>query len=128
VTDEDRQVYGRLLDSAFERGLLGPYDYEVRLREVSEATSIEQMREIVTQLPAFALPTPNATPKRSLLGGSPTRTGSRASSPWTKLVILMVVVVLAFVFLAIYAEHVVHNRTTGSGAPPAAVVVVPVWA
>ena len=32
-----------LLDRAAERGLLSPYDYEARLRDLAEATSIEEM-------------------------------------------------------------------------------------
>ena len=124
VTDEDRQTYGRLLDSAFERGLLGSYDYEVRLRELSEAASIEEMKKIVTELPVFALPTAGAKAKRSSLSGTPTVGGTGAKSPWMKLVILVVAVVIAFVLLALYAEHIVHNRTGGTSGAPAAVVAV----
>ena len=56
VTDEDRTRYGRSSTSAAERGLLDPADYEVRLRELAEATTIEEMTEIVTELPAFTAP------------------------------------------------------------------------
>jgi hypothetical protein len=128
VTDEDRQAYGRLLDRAFERGLLGSYDYEVRLRELSEATSVEEMKEIVTELPVFNLPTTGAKAKRPSLAGTTAVGGAGvgAKSPWTKLVVLVVAVAVVFVLLALYAEHVVHGRTGGTGgAPPPAVAVSP---
>lgn len=123
VTDEDRQAYGRLLDSAFERGLLGSYDYEVRLRELSEATSVEEMKKIVTELPVFTLPATGAKPKRPSPAGTPTAGGTGAKKPWMKLVILVVAVVVALVLLALTARHIVHTRTGGtSGAPPAVAV------
>ncbi|MGO9027447.1 MAG: hypothetical protein ACLQOZ_02290 [Acidimicrobiales bacterium] len=128
VTDDDRQSYRRLLDSAFERGLLGPYDYEVRLRELSEATTIEAMKQIVTEMPVFALPDRNGKAMRSPLAAPPGPGGVRRSNPWTKLIILVVVVVvLAFVILAVFAEHLVHDRRNGSSPPvvPAAVVKSP---
>ena len=53
VTDDDRHRYGVLLDHAAERGLLSPADYQVRLAELAEATSVEQLQRIVTELPAF---------------------------------------------------------------------------
>jgi hypothetical protein len=124
VTDEDRQSYGRLLDNAFERGLIGPYDYEVRLRELSEATSIEAMKQIVTEMPVFALPARNGKAKRSPLAASPGPGGVRRSSPWAKLIILVVVVVLAFVILAVFAEHLAHDRRNGSTPPAVPATVV----
>ena len=54
ITDEERTRYGLLLDSAAERGLLDPADYEIRLRELAEATTTAQMTDIVAELPAFA--------------------------------------------------------------------------
>jgi len=53
VTDEDRNRYGVLLDHAAERGLLSPADYRLRLAELAEATSMEELQRIVTELPAF---------------------------------------------------------------------------
>ncbi len=53
VSDEDRQRYGVLLDSAVERGLIGTYDYEIRLRELAAADTIEEMNRIVSELPVF---------------------------------------------------------------------------
>jgi hypothetical protein len=133
VTDDDRQTYGRLLDRAFERGLLGAFDYELRLRELSEATTVDQMRAIVTELPAFSMPAADKGPRRSsLLSSSSSLSGARSgtgpartglSGPWAKLAILVVVVVVAFLVLALYAQHLVHQRNGGSGAPPPAAVV-----
>lgn len=53
VTDEVRNRYGVLLDHAAERGLLPPAEYQVRLVELAEATSVEQLQRIVTELPVF---------------------------------------------------------------------------
>ena len=53
VTDEDRNRYGVLLDHAAERGLLSPGDYQARLSEVASATSLDELKRIVTELPVF---------------------------------------------------------------------------
>jgi hypothetical protein len=53
VTDEDRNRYGVLLDRAAERGLLSSAAYQVRLAEVADAASVEELQRIVTELPAF---------------------------------------------------------------------------
>jgi len=124
VTDDDRHVYGQLLDRAFERGLLGSFDYEVRLRELSEATSVEQMKGIVTELPAFVMAPTTAKPSRKSMLSSPTRSSAgpgktQWSSPWTKLIILVVVVVVALIVLSIFAQHIVRTHTSGSSAPAA---------
>ncbi|HEX3459480.1 MAG TPA: DUF1707 domain-containing protein [Acidimicrobiales bacterium] len=148
VTDEDRQQYGRLLDSAMERGLLSPYEYETRLRDLAEAPTIDELKRIVTELPIFGAPgsasKPASKPARpSLFGGSPvseptdglpltpgtTRALARDAansqrSRWTKLIILLIVVIALFVALSIYAEHLVHNHNNPSSsaawvAPPA---------
>jgi hypothetical protein len=62
VSDEDRNRYGVLLDHAAERGLLSAAEYQVRLTELAEATSVEQLQRIVSELPAFGGPaaTPSA--------------------------------------------------------------------
>jgi hypothetical protein len=136
VTDEDRQTYGRLLDSAMERGLLSAYEYETRLGDLSEASTIDEMKRIVTDLPIFTASTP-AKPRR------PTRSiGSRLSGPaddlplvpgraqarmsgvgrhgrpnrWTKLIILLIVVIVLFVALSIYAAHLTNNHSNHTGA------------
>jgi hypothetical protein len=122
VTDADRQDYGRLLDRAFERGLVGQFDYEVRLRQLSEATSIEELGRIVTELPVFETLVSPARVGRSVVRGRSTRGRigvEGRSNPWTKLIVVVAIVVVAFVVLTIYAQHLVHSRPTG---PPPAVM------
>lgn len=121
MDDDDRNVYGVLLDRAAERGLLSQSDYEVRLGELAAATSVEQMRRIVTDLPAFGAPppapsahrskraTPTVAPDMALV----TVGGRRRSSPWVLLAILVVVVLASLAFFSIYAEHLVHNHDVG---------------
>lgn len=144
VTYEDRQLYGRLLDSAMERGLLDPHDYEVRLGEIAGASSTDEMRRIVTELPIFSTSAPTATskkPSRFLRTPAPRaprapplpltpeeipglRSSSAAgfgttrgrSNPWTKLMVLLIVVIVVFVLLSIYAEYVVQNRNVKPNA------------
>lgn len=45
-----------LLDRALERGLLGDGDYMLRANALQQATDIEQMNEIVQQLPVLEVP------------------------------------------------------------------------
>ncbi len=144
VTDEDRTRFGLLLDHAAERGLLGPADYQVRLRELAEATSIEEMTAIVSELPAFQ-PAPATVGKGRVrpAGAGPGRLGEtgsaagvaaplgagpastrRRSSPWVLLVLMVVVVAASLLFLALYAEHTVHGRT-GTGQPAPTTLSVP---
>ena len=132
VTDEDRQQYGRLLDSAMERGLLSPYEYETRLGDLAAAPTLDDLKRIVTELPMFtASPAASKPARPSRFGGPPvtgpsdglpSMTGSAGSWPagaaksqrgrWTKLIILLIVVIALFVALSIYAEHLVHNHNT----------------
>ena len=56
ISDDERNRYGLLLDRAAERGLLTPREYEVRLADLAAATSVDQMREIVTVLPGREAP------------------------------------------------------------------------
>jgi hypothetical protein len=122
VTDEDRHRYGLLLDRAAERGLLTPYEYELRLGDLASATTVESMQRIVTELPAFTAPA--ATPSRGSSrrrGGASMASGSLGSpatsspraSPWLLLVVLVVVVVASLAFLTVYVHHVVHTHPTG---------------
>jgi Domain of unknown function (DUF1707) len=113
VSDDDRQRYGVLLDKAAERGLLGPADYEVRLGELSTATSVDQMRRIVTELPAFSAPTGPLTTGRPR-GARP---GRSRTAQWVLLALVVVVVVASMVFFALYAQHLVHNHHTGLARP-----------
>jgi hypothetical protein len=117
VSDEDRTRYGLLLDRAAERGLLSPYEYQVRLGDLAEATSLDQLKRIVTELPAFTAPVvaPTATKRsRPTAGGSlAAERKGRRSSPWVLLVIVVIAVLVSLVIFTIYAEHVVHGRNTG---------------
>jgi hypothetical protein len=133
VTDEDRHRYGVLLDRAMERGLLGQADYEIRLGELSEATTIEQMTSIVTELPVFAVtpvasskkrrsPTPTPT-AAMLIGGStgaplPPRVPApqrKRANPWVILAVVVVFFVVFFVAITVLAEHIAHQHDVNSG-------------
>lgn len=132
VTDDDRQAYGRLLDSAMERGLLTPYDYQTRLGDLAAASTLDEMKTIVTELPIFTASTP-AKPGRPsrfteppddlplVPGSAPTRMSGmpahRRSNRWTKLIILLIGVIVLFVALSIYAAHLANNHNNHSGAP-----------
>ncbi len=121
VTDEDRNRFGALLDHAAERGLLGPNEYQVRLRELAEATSIGEMTTIVSELPAFTA-APDAARAKAIPGepglGSWQPRVQRRSPPWVLLIIVIVTVALALVILAIYAGHAVHVHSGGAPRVP----------
>ncbi len=130
VTDEDRTRYGLLLDRAAERGLLEPTDYQVRLRALAQATTTEQMVEIVAELPAFTPSPSNASPPR------PRRAGHSVSGPrpgggterrrralWVLLALLVIVAMASLVILALSVERLSKNR--GSMGPPVPVATRP---
>jgi len=135
ISDEDRTRYGLLLDRAAERGLLEPADYEVRLRALAEATTTEEMVEIVAELPAFTPPPARAIAARSRRSG---RTSTAAPGPgrpeterrrkalWALLVLLVVVAMASLVILALSVERL--SRTRGSIGPSAPVATRPVSA
>lgn len=131
VSDEDRNRYGRLLDRAAERGLVDAYEYEVRLRDLAEATSIEELNRIVTELPAFttaATPAGSGPRRRSGTGrvrSGGSRTESTRSSPWVLLAIVVAVVAVSMVLLAIFANHLAHTHNSGLGPVATASVSVP---
>ncbi len=123
VTDEDRSRFGVLLDHAAERGLLGPTDYEVRLRDLAEATSIEQMTAIVSELPAFTsiagtTAEQTRTASDALAFGTMASPVARRRAPWALLVIVVAAVALALMVLALYTAHTVHTRTGGGQSAP----------
>jgi hypothetical protein len=130
VTDDDRTRYGVLLDHAAERGLLTVAEYEVRIGELAEATTIDEMRRIVTELPAFTPMAPTSTPSRSrsrraapvlapdaLLMTTGTR---RRNSSWVVLALVVAVMVALLIAFTIYAEHLSKSHT----AAPTAVAAV----
>ena len=145
ISDDERVRYLTLLDKALERQLLDPYDYQLRIQELSAATSRDEMQRIVTELPAFIHPNARAglpvggrgAGARSgsftgassgmgrsgpgvgglgAAGGKPAR--SRRSRPWALLVAVVMVILVAFAVLAVFVEHEVHSRqpVTGPGA------------
>jgi hypothetical protein len=130
VTDEERNRYGSLLDRAAERGLLEPSEYEVRLRDLAQATSTEAMMQIVTELPVFNPLTQSSRPRKS----RPARhTMTRAAAHpeprrrvtvWALLALLVVVAVASLVILAVSAERLTHRQGGGSGTGPATTRVV----
>ena len=133
VTDEDRNRYGVLLDRALDRGLLTPSDYQVRLTELAEATTIEQMHRIVTELPVFAAPpaktqggsrrqvrVPRAgrAPQETATGntyqsGTPAGRSWEGSGRWLVLAALVVVLVASLIVLALLAAHLTHTQSGG---------------
>ncbi len=132
VTDEERTRYGLLLDSAAERGLLDPADYEIRLRELAEATTKAQMVEIVAELPAF---TATATPTRSRhsiqsanrkrQSADSTGLGAPGSQRrrvvmWVVMGLVVVVALASLVILALSAQRLSRSRSSSPPSPPAA--------
>jgi hypothetical protein len=124
ITDEERNRYGLLLDRAAERGLLEPSEYEVRLRELAQATSTEQMMQIVTELPVFNPLTQSSPPKKAAARHTMNR-GTTAAGPrrrvtvWALMGLLVVVAVVSLVILAVSAERLTHRQGGGSGTGPA---------
>jgi hypothetical protein len=131
ITDKDRHVFGALLDRAAERGLLNPHEYQLRLGELASATSLEQMREIVTNFPLpSTAPSAAVIKKRSkstrgssagdamlamqgLAPMQPNRHSKERNSPWLLLTVVLVVFVVVMVLFSIYAAHVLHTHQTG---------------
>ncbi|MGO8869950.1 MAG: DUF1707 domain-containing protein [Acidimicrobiales bacterium] len=122
VSDDDRNRYGVLLDRAAERGLLTPHDYEVKLGDLASATSLDEMNQIVTELPVFEAQASPTAPRRSRSttgvaapAGAALR-GSR-TSPWLLLAIVVALAVVSLVFLAVYARHVGHSQGSAPVLP-----------
>jgi hypothetical protein len=131
ITDEVRTRYGLLLDRASERGLLEPTDYEVRLRALAEATTTEQMVDIVAELPAFT-PPPHRGPPAGRRRAGPSVSGPRPGHPaperrrmalWALLALLVIVAMASLVILALSVERLSKNR--GSTGPPVPVATRP---
>ena len=130
VTDDDRHQYGLLLDRAAERGLLTPYDYELRLGDLAAADTIDEMKRIVSELPVFTgISRPPGPARQSIIPLAPhrpltTKPARRSINRWVMLAVVLVVVVAALVFLTVYAKHVA-NTLGNPGATPATGVAGP---
>jgi Domain of unknown function (DUF1707) len=127
VTDEDRTTFGHLLDRAAERGLLSQSEYQIRLGELAEATSRDQMRRIVTELPAFVIPPSTTQGRRALKKpafptvGHPTLVGGgerKRSAPWALLAVVVAVLLITLVLFAFYADHLIRQHTNGAVGVP----------
>ncbi len=146
VTDDDRQRFGVLLDRALERGLLDPVEYQHRLGAIAAATTLEELRDLVTELPV--LRTGVGVPV-SGVGGGPgggarygasgeahqawlaslgrPRYGATSGprrSPWPVLVVVLAVLVLLVVILAVVGAHLARTHQQGLARPPFSVAVV----
>jgi hypothetical protein len=142
VSDADRNRYGLLLDSAAERGLLSPAEYEVRLVALADADTEDELRRIVTELPAFAPAgsTAPSTSTASALGPAarvddpaaldsalwanltPARARRGSGNPWVALAVLVLVLLVSLVVLAVVASHLAHTHPAAVAHAPAAVV------
>jgi len=146
VSDEERNRYGVLLDHAAERGLLSPAEYQARLGDLAEASSVEELQRIVTELPAFGAtgatgtsrsgapwspgpagtvgtrgaPDPAALDSALWANLTPARRRRGSGNPWMILAIVVVVFLVALVALAVVAAHVSHTHHTASAGPAAA--------
>ncbi len=120
VTDEERNRFGALLDSAAERGLLTSYEYEARLRDLAVADTVDELRRIVADLPAFTAP---AVQPSIRAWGRPRPAdeaqGGKGRSRWIALALLVVVVTVSLVFLAVEIQHLAKHHAGGAGPPRA---------
>ncbi len=150
VTDDDRQRFGVLLDRALERGLLDPVEYQHRLGAIAAATTLEELRDLVTELPV--LRTGAGVPVSGVGGGPGGGPGGGARygasgeahqawlaslgrprygatsgprrSPWPVLVVVLVVLVLLVVILAVVGAHLARTHQQGLAARPSSPVAV----
>jgi len=119
VTDEERNAFGRLLDTAAEQGLLSPADYQERLGQVAEAGSVAELQRIVTEIPAFGGdPAPSAAGGHAdvdaLLWAERTQAVARRErgNPWLVLVLVVAVLLVSLVALGLVAAHVIHTHAS----------------
>jgi len=141
VTDDDRNRFGALLDAGAERGLLSPPEYQARLVEVAEATSVAELQRIVTELPAFSSLSGGGSTAPSVVSdpamGQPA-TGGAPSAPdldailwagrtpavgrrngnthWVLLAIVVAVLLIALVALGLVAAHLVQTHGAGTAS------------
>jgi hypothetical protein len=127
VTDEERTRFGVLLDRAAERGLLDSSEYELRLRQLAEATSTEQMTAIVSELPAFVPQVRPPAPHRSRSAiQSASRTAAAGGAPrrrmvvWVLMGVLVLLALVSLVILALSVGRLSRSRSSMPPPPPAA--------
>ncbi|MGC8463801.1 MAG: DUF1707 SHOCT-like domain-containing protein [Acidimicrobiales bacterium] len=143
VTDDDRQRFGVLLDRAFERGLLDPVEYQYRLGAIAAATSLDELRDLVTELPALRTAAGRAPGDGTGFGGGygapgvehqawlaslgRPRYGATSGprrSPWPVLVVVLAILALLMVVLAVVGAHLARSHPQGLARSPSPVVVV----
>jgi hypothetical protein len=138
VSDDERNRFGVLLDHAAERGLVSPAEYQVRLTGLAEATSVDELQRIVTELPAFEAPpampvggtgalpatgsglgavdgsmTPTELDSILWAGLTPAAPRRSRGNPWIILAVLVLVMIVSMVALALVAGHLVHIHGAG---------------
>jgi hypothetical protein len=109
-TDDDRQRYGRLLDSAYSRRLIDDSEYSRRLEELVEADSIERMDQIVGVIPTGLDPVDMAR----LTG--PRKQPNPAAKRRQTAIIAIVFLFLMLIILGVLLAVSVHNHQSGLGA------------
>ena len=125
VTDEERTSYGVLLDRAAERGLLDSSEYDVRLRQLAEATTTSQMVAIVSELPAFTPPARPPVPHQSrsaIQSASRTAAGDgqrRRLIIWVLMGVLVALALASLVVLALSVGRLSRSRSSMPPPPPA---------
>ena len=138
VTDDERNRYGALLDAAAERGLLSPTEYQARLGEVAEASSVAELQRIVIELPAFDTPSTSKAGGAAGAAGATAPVGGVPSAPdldailwagrtpavarrdrgnqWIVLAVVVAVLLVALVALGLVAAHFAHTHGAGTSA------------
>ncbi len=119
VSDDDRNRFGRLLDTAAEQGLLSPLDYQNRLAQVASAGSVAELQRIVTEIPAFGGPDPVADPPVAgpvdidalLWAGRTQAIGRERGNRWLALVLMVAVLLVALIGLGLVAAHLAHTHS-----------------
>jgi hypothetical protein len=109
-SDEDRQHYGRLLDNAYSRGQIDQGEYSVRLSELAEASSIEQMKRIAQVLP------PGLDPVDLARLAAQNKTSPPNARRRQMAIIAIVFMFLMLIIIGVLLAVSVHNRQSGLGA------------
>ncbi len=113
ATERDRHM--QLVTNAFERGLLGPGDYELRIGMLEAAGSVEEMRRIVIDMPLAATAASGTFPGVSAFVPGGTKALRRGSSDRRRAaaVLVVVLVLVALMVLGILLVASAHPATGG---------------